>query len=70
MPPLCPECSAVMRPYRRGASRQKHGPAYMCPAAEKEVTRDERGHLVRAPDAKHATTRVWTQLDLFDASKE
>lgn len=53
-----------MRPQGRGATRRKHGALWVCPVAESEITKDERGHLHRQPDAKHQYVRVWTDDEL------
>jgi len=56
----CPECGAEMKQIRRGATLKKRGPAYLCPVGEAEVVKDDRGHLVTVPDAKHKfSRRVW-----------
>jgi hypothetical protein len=48
-----------MRQIRRGATLERRGPAYVCPQAEKEVFRDERGHLRRVAGAAHDRTSVY-----------
>jgi len=55
----CPVCGAEMRQIRRGATLERRGPAYVCPQAEKEVFRDERGHLRRVAGAAHDRTSVY-----------
>jgi hypothetical protein len=60
----CPDCGGPMRQTRRGATLKKRGPAYVCPAAEGEVYADERGHLKRIADARHAYTRSWQAWEL------
>jgi hypothetical protein len=55
----CPECGAQMRQTRRGATLRKRGPVFVCPRAEAEWTRDERGHFIRVPGGIHASIRSW-----------
>lgn len=62
--PTCPDCGATMKPQGRGATARKHGLRWVCPVAEAEVTKDERGHLHRCADAKHPYTRVWSDDEL------
>lgn len=62
--PICPVCGTPMRVYGRGATLRKHGPKWVCPQAEREVVSDDRGHLSRRPDAKHAFTRVWSEWEI------
>jgi hypothetical protein len=44
--PACPICGATMRQTRRGATLNKRGPAYVCPVAEYERQKDDRGNIV------------------------
>lgn len=62
--PTCPVCGSLMRPYRRGASKKKHGPAWVCPEAENEVRRDRDGQLYRKANARHDDTRVYSDDEL------
>lgn len=59
----CPVCGVEMRQTRRGATLVRRGPAYVCPQAEAEVERDERGHLRRIAGAIHDRTRVYEAWD-------
>ena len=75
--PACPDCGAAMRVWRnaRGSrSGRSHSfyakaTSYICPVNEAEVTEDARGHLSRAPNAKHDRMRVWT-ADEIEAAAE
>jgi hypothetical protein len=53
-----------MRQTRHGAALEERGPAYVCPVAESEVYRDERGRLRRFGWAKHTATRSWEPHEL------
>jgi hypothetical protein len=63
----CPECGQPMRQTRRGGTLKKRGSAWVCPRAEAEVVRDERGHLRRKPEARHAYVRSWQEWELVTA---
>jgi hypothetical protein len=60
----CPECGTKMRQTRRGSTLKKRGGAWVCPQAEAEVVRDERGHLRRKSEARHAYVRAWQEHEL------
>jgi transposase-like protein len=59
----CPECGLPMKKTRIGGGRRRE-PAWICPANQKEVFRDERGHLRRVEDSKHEYLRVWREQEL------
>lgn len=67
-PPTCPVCNTPLRQTRRGATLAKRGPAYVCPANEAELVRDERGHLHMIEGARHDGLRTWAlaELDRWD----
>ena len=67
-PPTCPVCNTPLRQTHRGATLAKRGPAYVCPANEGELVRDEHGHLHMIEGARHAGLRTWTlaELDRWD----
>jgi hypothetical protein len=60
----CPQCGAGLHQTRRGATLAKRGPSFVCPMAQREVTRDERGHRVWAAGARHSRLRVWNAAEL------
>ena len=64
-PPTCPICGASMKPYGRGATRNKPAARWVCPVARKEVfVKDENGRLQPNPDARHKDVRVWSDAEL------
>lgn len=63
----CPTCGTPMRVYARGATLRKHGPRWVCPAAEAEEYRDERGHIKRRADARHERIRWYDEYQLRPA---
>ncbi len=64
--PTCPDCGAVMRQTRRGATLAKRGPGYVCPVADQEQTKDADGRLRRKVDAKHTYIRVWSENEVTE----
>lgn len=62
----CPDCGAPMRQTRRGSTLRKRGPAWVCPQAEAERSRDEGGRIVVAPNARHPYLRSWQEWELAE----
>jgi len=54
----CPVCGHTLYQVNRGATLRKRGNAWRCPIDVDETWTDERGHLRRAYDARHAG-QVW-----------
>lgn len=65
----CPECNAEMKKTRIGGGRRRET-AWICPANQKEIYRDERNHIKRVENSKHEYLRIWREHEIPKAENK